>query len=342
MRPRTRLLLRGRFRITSENSLAARRLAQPRRLERPANLETIDARHAIEADAVAQTRHAVIGFRQRPRHESRSDLMRTSLRLKPNVLKASVDLLLRRRLIDVERAVVLRPADAGLVNLGAIERNDERRLMLDPYEPDVAQRARQIDLVLAVGGKRVLDSKSAARAQRQAIDVKSLRSLAGIDVGFAARPRIRPPHRLHRHRSRRGHVLIEKRRRRLQHIGDVVEAVGLRVLRQQLGSVHLQSQECRKSRSRILCDSAGAARLPPDWDRAPPPRPDNLPSTKRTRPPAAYQDAASPEAASSRRAACEPPFPKPALCPERRPRRAHRTPARRCAIWNCGKRRNRF
>jgi len=57
-------------------------------------------------------------------------------------------------LIDIERPVVLGPADAGFVNFRATQSDDERRLVLDPDEPDVAQRAWQVDFVLAVGGKK--------------------------------------------------------------------------------------------------------------------------------------------------------------------------------------------
>jgi len=55
----------------------------------------------------------------------------------------------------------------------------------------------------------MIHGKTAARAQRKAVDVESLRPFVGVEVGLASGARIGPAHRLHRYRTRRGHVLVE-------------------------------------------------------------------------------------------------------------------------------------
>ena len=73
--------------------------------------------------------------------------------------------------------------------------------------------------------------------------MERLRALVGIGVGLAAGARVGLADRLHGHRSGRGDVLIEECGRRLQHVGDVVEAIALSIRREQLGRIQLQPEQ---------------------------------------------------------------------------------------------------
>ncbi len=115
---------------------------------------------------------------------------------------------------------------------------------LDPAEHglEVAGDAFHLERVLAVGRELVFDEHPAARAERQAFDVIVLR-----------RVRRHVEHRLRRRRrladrepadlSGRRQVRFHERRRHRQRAGDVVEAAGRIIGRQELRRVHVQRQQ---------------------------------------------------------------------------------------------------
>ena len=167
----------------------------------------------------------------------------------------------RRALTLVQGAVlhlvvqlhVLFAADHRLVDHLAVEGDDERVLELHAVAPDVGGDVGDVDDVFAVRRQVDVGEDAAARAERQAGHVRELRARAGAERP-AAGPRVGPAHGLHRHGARRDHVLLDEGRRHLQRRGDVVEAVGDVVGRQQLGGVELDGEQIAHRVACIPCD----------------------------------------------------------------------------------------
>ena len=105
--------------------------------------------------------------------------------------------------------------------------------------PHVAALHRgHLEGVLAVGGELMAREQSAARAERQPLDVVVLRGVLGHLIHRLARRRY-VAHRQAADLSRRRHVGLEQRRRQPQRARQIVEAVARIVGRQGLGGVHL-------------------------------------------------------------------------------------------------------
>ncbi len=89
----------------------------------------------------------------------------------------------------------------------------------------------------------MLGEQSAARAERQTLDVRALIGAARRTVRGAGRPGRRIPNRPRADDARGRDVLVEERRRHLQDAGDVVEAVGFVVLGQEGAGVDAQPEQ---------------------------------------------------------------------------------------------------
>ena len=92
-----------------------------------------------------------------------------------------------------------------------------------PAKPRAA-RLPDLQVVLRVERERVADDDAAARAERQAVDVRVLREVAGHAVGRAIESDRRIADRQPADLRGRGHVAFDERRRDAEHVGDVVEA----------------------------------------------------------------------------------------------------------------------
>ena len=149
----------------------------------------------------------------------------------------------RRRLQLVDRLHVFLAADLPLEHLGAVDRRDERVPVLHAAHVPGDRETADVQLVLAVGGKQVLDQQPAARAQRQAFDVRALLGAARRTIGRAGRLRRRVANRPRADDAGGRDVLVEERRRHLQHARHVVEAVGLIVLREEDAGVDAQPEQ---------------------------------------------------------------------------------------------------
>ncbi len=139
-----------------------------------------------------------------------------------------------RRLLLVDGLEILLAADRVLEDLHAVERDDDRVPVLHAAHVAGNGQAGDVQLVVAVGRKRVLDEQAAASAERQAVHAHGLIRAARGPIGRCCRARRADCRARGRaHDARGGDVLVEERRRHGQHAGHVVEAVGLVVLRQQ-------------------------------------------------------------------------------------------------------------
>src|SRR5690606_19310411 len=103
-------------RMARENALAARRRAQARRVERPADLERAHAIDAILAAAGHEHLRLVVRFGKRAAAERDADRARAGLRREADVLQPRVDLLHDAALDLIVRAHILFAADDGLVD----------------------------------------------------------------------------------------------------------------------------------------------------------------------------------------------------------------------------------
>ena len=117
---------------------------------------------------------------------------------------------------------------------------------VDVLEPRVRTR-HQIDLehVLAVGRKDVLDDHAAARPERRAFDVVPgvLRDVARARVDRVDRRRVTVADRHPADRRAGVEVRLEQRRRQRLRVGDVVEVRALGVERQPAAGVDVERQQ---------------------------------------------------------------------------------------------------
>ena len=147
------------------------------------------------------------------------------------------------RLLLVDRLHVLLAADLRLEDLDAVDRRDERVAILHPAHVPGGGKTADVQLVLAVGRKQMLDEQSAPRAQRQTLDVRALVGAARRTEHGAGRSGRRIPNRPRADDARGRDVLIEERRRDLQHAGDIVEAIGFVVLGKEGAGVDAQPEQ---------------------------------------------------------------------------------------------------
>ena len=102
----------------------------------------------------------------------------------------------------------------------------------------------QLDLegVLAVERKHVADQQPADRTQRQSLEMPVLRKILTDPVGVAGRTFAGIANRQRADFFRGGQIALLQRRRDAQHVGDVVEAVGGVIGRQQRRDVHIHAR----------------------------------------------------------------------------------------------------
>ena len=192
------LLVVAARRVADEDLVAARRRAQPRRVVGAADLERLHAEHAVLAAARHERLELIVGLRERAAAERDADLVRTGRGGEADVLQARVDLLEDAVLHLVVGARVLLAADHRLVDEPAVERHDDGVLELRVVAPDVAEHVGDVDLVLAVRREQMRDGEPAARAERQATDVRLLPARAARNTTGR-----RCAHRAGRRRARR-------------------------------------------------------------------------------------------------------------------------------------------
>ncbi len=101
----------------------------------------------------------------------------------------------------------------------------------------------RLDDVLAVDGEVVAHEHAAARAERQPFDVIGLRAVGRHAIGADGRRDVGVAHRGARDFPRGREVTIHQRRIGAEHVGDVVEAVRLAVVRQQRVGVDLEREQ---------------------------------------------------------------------------------------------------
>ena len=103
-----------------------------------------------------------------------------------------------------------------------------------------------VDLVLTIRRKIDFREDASARAKRKTGHMRELRARSRAERP-SARSCIRPPHRLHGHRARGDHVLLDERRRYLQGGRDVVKPLRRIVSRQNLGGVEVDGKKIANS-----------------------------------------------------------------------------------------------
>ena len=190
--------------------------------------------------------------------------------------------------------------------------------------------------VLAVAREEVRDACSAQRAERHPVEVLILRHVAAHVIGVAQRAGFRVADRQLADLLRRGQIALLQRRRDVQRIGDVVEAVGGIIGRQQGCDVHVQRQEIA-DRVRILrAIQPAKQRRARDWDERPMRDRVRFRSTSRTRLWCAHRAVAHRPVASARRVPCARPFPRSRPSRRRRPGRCDRAPNRRSSAAGYG------
>ncbi len=108
----------------------------------------------------------------------------------------------------------------------------------------VAVGERDLERVLAVGGKDVIDDHAAARAVRRALDVvpRMLRDVGLVGVGLVDRRRVLVAHRHAADVAGGVEVRLEQRRRQRLFVGDVVEVRAHRVQRQPVRRIRRRSR----------------------------------------------------------------------------------------------------
>ena len=157
-------------------------------------------------------------------------------------------------------------ADAAVrPDVRALAVDDERELLAGNEAADAEVLNRE--LVFAVGRKVVTRDDAAARAEGHALEALVLRGVARRQIGGLGR-RLPVADRHAGDARRRGRVRLEQRRRDRQRPGDVVEAVGRVVGRQQRRDVDLAGRADREWRWRTPSGSADAGRPTPGSARA--------------------------------------------------------------------------
>ena len=159
-------------------------------------------------------------------------------------LKALLQLVARRRRIQVVRLLVFRTAESSEQDPLAVEGDFEIVRRLQPAnDVDGFPIQLRADHVFAVDGEVVPQEDAAARADRQPLDVVVLRQVAADAERFLGRPDLRIADRQAADLPRRRKVPLHQHRRHAQHVSDVVEAVRAVVGRQERRDVDVERQQ---------------------------------------------------------------------------------------------------
>src|SRR5690606_30501423 len=217
---RARALGLGALGPAYEDSLAARRRAEPVSRERPLDLDALHlhrARLALDDADLAAARHERLEhrvlLRQRARDERDRDAPRPRVDPDRDVLEAGADLADGLGLADVDRGHVFLAADLALELLHAVDDDHQPVPVLHALDVPRAGEPADADPVFAVGREVVIDQQPAARAERHPVDVTVLiqQRLRVVDRAVELRLRIADGRLADEPRGR--DVLIEERRR---------------------------------------------------------------------------------------------------------------------------------
>ena len=271
-------LARGR-RMAGEDALAARRRLRRLPVERPGDVEHVDAGPVgVVAAKRAAAPRRLLGRRRgigeagrdqpRPRLDRQPDFQRAvgvhavvvqdlavlvvfghgdeHAGIRPFVLAADLELL-DELVIDAQLDVVLVFVDPLDGADGAIPLHLDAELVL------AVERKRVPDAEAAIGRKRhVLVGAQGAALEPDLVDLGDGTDLRTADRGPADL-------------GRRGDVARHQRRGDRQHVGVVVEAKAGHVARQQFGAVHFEAEEVVDRVRRTRRGSGGATRRGPGW-----------------------------------------------------------------------------
>ena len=245
------------LRVAAEDARAALgRLGDAGRLVRPDDLHAEEPRDVGHAFAGHERLQQIVAFGEAARDERGADAAPAGFDVDANAAEAVLDRLDLFDLALIERLRVDLAADVAGEHLGAVDRDGDRVLVLEPAVRIAAQlgardrRDVQVDLVGAVGREVVLDEQAVARAERQAVDVRRAQPALGAIVGARRRGRFLADGQ-DADVARRGDVLLDVRRRDAQHLGDVVEAFARHVGRQHRARVDAHAEQLLDGR-RVL------------------------------------------------------------------------------------------
>ena len=219
------------------------------RVGRPHDLDTAnDAQQSLvpqvkECGVLSTAADRVVGVDPRALDKGHHHFMWTARHLHRYVLESRLERLTRRRAAPVHERQVLRAADLLPEDLLAIDQDDQRLLVLKSprVEPDV--EVQDVDPVLPVRRKRVLEPLAAPGAGRHAGDVAVLvaelrrREIGDADLrhSVADRQASGVP--------RGAHVLLQEGGRHRQGRGDVAEPLHFHLGGQVLGRVDFHGQQ---------------------------------------------------------------------------------------------------
>ena len=233
-------------RLAGEDPAAARGVGRTLGVERTFDRHLTDVRIELEPRNLARRVHRAherpVQFRAGQivgRDEGHADVMQTGL--DRNARRGSpVALCAFDFLVPVEQLHAL-AVDRDLELLARDLTEDGREVPGDALDAEC---------VVAVGRKLVRDQNAAARAERQAFDVVVLRGVRRDFEDFLARC-VHVANREAADLARRRQIRFHQRRRHRQRAGDVVEAAGRVVGRQELGRVHFEREQVA-NRIRVL------------------------------------------------------------------------------------------
>ena len=179
-------------------------------------------------------------FIEQRRHERALSRLDVSAHAQP----PGLDGIRRRRRIALERDQIVAAADRRQQEAGAVERQLHLVGILETANrTEIGAPHAHLKLVVAVERERVRGQETAHRPERHAVELAALRSIlphrvggaAGADAWIADRDRADLPCRRE--------VGLQQRGRRPLGIGDVVEAEGRRVRRQQRRNVDVEPEQ---------------------------------------------------------------------------------------------------
>ena len=136
------------------------------------------------------------------------------------------------------------PANGDVVHGLAVDRHFELARVLETADHvQVGAIELGLKVVFAVERKEVAHAQAAHGAERQPLDVLVLRQILRHAIGVAAGAQGGIAHGHGADAGRRREVALLQRGRHAEHVGDVVEAEGGIVGRQQRGHVHVERQQ---------------------------------------------------------------------------------------------------